>query len=82
MEPFPQKENMLLQLRAQLAASFNAPPLRRKNHNVFKSMIIPILPLAHRTIAGPVCGVSGTVTDVTATNQQLFTRVGTQVPNH
>jgi hypothetical protein len=25
MEPFPQKENMLLQLRAQLAASFNAP---------------------------------------------------------
>jgi hypothetical protein len=25
MEPFPQKENMLLQLRAQLAASFNGP---------------------------------------------------------
>jgi hypothetical protein len=80
LQPFLQKENMLLQLRVQLAASFNTH-LRRKNHNAFKSIIIPILPLAHRTIAGPVCGVSGTVTDVTAANRQLFTRVGTQVPN-
>src|SRR6267143_5164361 len=50
-----QKETILLRRGGYVASSFDARPLRRENHNVFRSAIAAILPLARPTAAGPGC---------------------------
>jgi hypothetical protein len=79
-EPPPAKDKILLRIRELQATSFDPAPCGEKNTAALKALAALISPFMTLTTRSPVPNPR-TVTDLTATNQQLSGKDGPHSPN-